>query len=414
MDEIKPAAVRSAGYTVVTNAAGVAEMVEELSRGTGAVAVDTERASGFRYSQRAYLLQLFRRGSGVFLIDPIALGPTDFAGLGRALAEPEWVLHAASQDLPSLRELGLDPKTIFDTELAARLLGYERVGLGAVVQHTLGIQLEKAHSAADWSTRPLPEDWLDYAALDVELLIDVRDALEAELRTQGKHEFALEEFAAVLAKPAKKAPAEPWRRLSGLSAVRDPRRLAVARALWQARDEFAQEIDMAPGRVIPDSALVALAQALPSSRGAMVAVTGFNGRYARSQVERWWAAIEAGRHSAEVPSVKPAAEPGFPAPRHWNSRNPLAAARLALAREAVGELAAVMKLPVENLLTPDTLRALAWQPPRDDEDLRVEEIVVALRLAGARSWQIDATAEVVRDAFVAAHQSGHASLGENS
>src|SRR5690606_35151095 len=137
------------------------------------------------------------------------------SSLQRAIGDVEWVLHAASQDLPSLREIDLVPPSIFDTELASRLLGHEKVGLAAVVSDTLGIDLAKAHSAADWSTRPLPQSWLEYAALDVLHLVDVRDALVEELAEQGKTELAAEEFQAVLSRPAKPPREEPWRRLSG-------------------------------------------------------------------------------------------------------------------------------------------------------------------------------------------------------
>src|SRR5690606_36813222 len=137
------------------------------------------------------------------------------------------------QDLPSLRELGLEPAEIFDTELAARRLGHNRVGLGAVVEDTLGITLKKEHSAADWSTRPLPANWLEYAALDVVHLVDVRDALAEELQSQGKSTFAAQEFAATLAQQPKPPREEPWRRLSGLHQVRGSRSLAVSRWLWQ-------------------------------------------------------------------------------------------------------------------------------------------------------------------------------------
>ncbi|MDQ1216477.1 ribonuclease D [Microbacterium arborescens] len=222
-----------AEYTVIADDAGLERAAELLAAGDGPVAVDVERASGFRYSQRAYLIQVFRRGAGVHLFDPPAI--TTFAPLQAAIGDVEWVLHAASQDLPSLREAGLDPTSIFDTELAARLLGHARVGLGAVVEDTLGIVLAKAHSAADWSTRPLPQSWLEYAALDVEHLIDVRDVLARELEAQGKVEFAAQEFQAVLDRPVKPPREDPWRRLSGLHTIRGRRALAVARALWTAR-----------------------------------------------------------------------------------------------------------------------------------------------------------------------------------
>ena len=147
------------------------------------MAVDAERAHGFRYSQRAYLIQLRRAGAGTHLIDPIAFGqPADLSvRSATALADAEWVIHAASQDLPCLYEVGLVPRTLFDTELAARLLGYPRVALGTMLEELLGVRLLKEHSAADWSTRPLPSEWLNYAALDVELLVELRDRLAAEL-----------------------------------------------------------------------------------------------------------------------------------------------------------------------------------------------------------------------------------------
>ncbi len=232
----------------------LAEAVEVLRRGSGPVAVDAERASGYRYGQRAYLVQIRREDVGTLLIDPRAL--PDLSTLGTAIADDEWVLHAASQDLPCLRELGMSPGTVFDTELAGRLLGHPKVGLGPIVEEVLGLRLEKGHSAADWSTRPLPEPWLRYAALDVEVLVELRDALAAELDEQGKRDWAAQEFAAVVAAPPPPPRVDPWRRTSGLHRVRKRRQLAVVRSLWERRDEVAQRRDIAPGRVLPDSAIV--------------------------------------------------------------------------------------------------------------------------------------------------------------
>ncbi|MEV6491560.1 ribonuclease D, partial [Actinoplanes sp. NPDC051633] len=174
----------------------LAEVVARMAAGAGPVAVDAERASGYRYTQRAYLVQLRRQGAGTVLIDPMPLD--DLRTLDAALADTEWVLHAASQDLACLAELGMRPRRLFDTELAARLAGFERVGLAALTEQLLGYTLEKHHSAADWSTRPLPESWLTYAALDVEMLTDLRDHLAAELERQGKAAWAAEEFAALV------------------------------------------------------------------------------------------------------------------------------------------------------------------------------------------------------------------------
>ena len=383
-----------AEYDVIADQEGASAAAAALAAGHGPVAVDVERASGFRYSQRAYLIQVFRRGAGVFLFDPPAIG--DLSPLQQAIGEEEWVLHAASQDLPSLREDGLEPPRIFDTELASRLLGHDRVGLGAVVEHTLGITLAKAHSAADWSTRPLPQSWLEYAALDVLHLVDVRDALVAELEEQDKSTIAAEEFEAVRTRAPKPAREEPWRRLSGLHSVRGRRSLAIARALWTAREELAQQEDVSPGRLVPDRSLVAAVAANPATKGDLARVKEFTGRASRSQLDRWWEAIEAGRADPALPSERGSGD-GMPPPRAWADRNPPADARLKAARPAVEAVAAELNMPTENLLTPDTLRRVAWNPPAE---ITPETVGAALADWGARPWQIARTAQVITAAFV--------------
>jgi len=382
-------------YIVIEDAARFRAACEALAAGTGPVAVDVERASGFRYSQRAYLIQVFRRDVGVFLFDPTTI--EDFSPLQEAIGETEWVFHAASQDLPSLRDRGLEPPVIFDTELGSRLLGHERVGLGAVVEQTLGITLAKAHSAADWSTRPLPASWLEYAGLDVEHLVDVRDVLVAELDEQGKTEFARQEFQAVLDREPKPPRDDPWRRLSGLHTVRGRRSLAVARSLWQAREDYAREQDVAPGRLVPDRALVAAVLADPASKQALAGVKEFNGRASRTQLDRWWNAIVEGRESTDLPADRVPSDT-LPPPRAWADRNPDADRRLKAARPAVEARAEELRMPTENLLTPETLRRVAWAPPAE---VTSEAIGAALAELGARPWQIDQTAQVIADSFVA-------------
>lgn len=373
--------------------------VEAIAGGDGPVAVDAERASGYRYSQRAYLIQVFRRGAGSFLFDPIAIG--SFAELQDAIAEEEWLFHAASQDLPCLQEVGLVPTKIFDTELGARIAGFPRVGLGAVVEQLLGITLAKAHSAADWSTRPLPQSWLVYAALDVELLPDLRDALAAVLDEAGKTRIAQEEFAAVLARAPKPPRAEPWRRLSGMHALRGARALAIARALWTARDEYAREADIAPGRTIPDAAIVAAAAANPASKGELAGLKAFTGRASRSEMDRWWTAVEAGRTTEDLPRLRAVGDPSLPPPRAWADRNPEADRRYKAARAAVVARAEALDLPVENLLTPETLRVVSWEPPAS---IATETVGAALAAHDARPWQVEETASIIAQAFVAAAQ----------
>lgn len=374
------------------------DAVATIAAGTGPIAIDAERASGFRYSQRAYLIQIFRRGAGVFLFDPPAIG--DFSELNAAIADEEWVLHAASQDLACLREVGLFPTRIFDTELGARLAGLPRVGLGTVVEELLGIHLAKEHSAADWSTRPLPQSWLVYAALDVELLVDLRDAVSGLLTDEGKSDLTKQEFAAVLGRDAKPAKTDAWRRLSGLHTVRGAQNLAVARELWEARDSFAREIDTAPGRLVPDASLVAAAKALPETRQVLAAMREFNGRASRSELSRWWAAIEVGKTTDDLPALRVSGD-SMPPPRVWSDRNPEADRRLKAARATMAVVSERLNIPVENLLTPEVLRRLAWTPPRP---LDLDAVRRELEELGARPWQVDAISQVIVDAFVEAGQ----------
>lgn len=372
--------------------------VDAIAAGHGPIAVDAERASGFRYSQRAYLVQVYRRGSGTFLFDPPAIG--DFSELQAIIGDEEWILHAASQDLTCLREIGLDPTRIFDTELAARLLGLPRVGLAAVVERLLGLHLAKEHSAADWSTRPLPSSWLDYAALDVQLLPDLRDEVAALIVRQGKERVAEEEFDAVLKRELTLTRSEPWRRLSGVHSIRGARGLAVARELWLARDDLARTQDVSPGRLVPDGSLVSAARAMPKTKRELAALREFSGRASRSEIDRWWAAVERGLTTDDLPQTRVPGE-SIPPPRAWSDRNPEADRRLKAARAALVDVAESLDMPIENLLTPDTLRRVAWQPPADADTASVGAMLGQL---GARPWQIEASAQRIAEAFVEARQ----------
>ncbi|TJZ49630.1 ribonuclease D [Streptomyces piniterrae] len=374
----------------------LAEVVAAFAAGSGPVAVDAERASGYRYGQRAYLVQLRREGAGSVLVDPV--GCPDLSALGDAIDDAEWVLHAATQDLPCLRDIGMVPTRLFDTELAGRLAGFARVGLGAMVENVLGYALEKGHSAVDWSTRPLPEPWLRYAALDVELLVDLRDALEEELTRQGKLEWARQEFAAIAAAPPPPPRKDPWRRTSGMHKVRRRRQMAVVRELWTARDQVAQRRDVSPGKVLGDTAIVEAALNLPANSQALAALPGFGHRMGRRQLEQWQAAVDRARTLPDSELPQPG-QPlnGPPPPRSWADKDPAAAARLAAARAAVTALAEELNLPQENLITPDTVRRLCWEPPAEPT---LEAVSRVLTGHGARPWQIEQVAVILTEALV--------------
>ncbi|MFN2563171.1 MAG: HRDC domain-containing protein [Jatrophihabitans sp.] len=380
----------------LTDPERLAALAEALGAGHGPVALDAERASGYRYSQRAYLVQLRRAGVGTALIDPIAL--PDLSTVGEAIGGAEWILHAAAQDLPCLAEVGMRPQRLFDTELAGRLLGVERVALGTMVEQHLGIGLEKGHSAADWSTRPLPYDWLIYAALDVELLIDLRNVLAEQLAAAGKTEWAEQEFEAVRVAAPNPPRAEPWRRTSGIHKLRNRRQLAIARALWVARDQYAGERDVAPGRVLPDSAIVDAARTEPARARDLGALPVFGGPRQRRQLDRWFAAIESARGLAEedLPTTSGTNGDGMPTTSRWRERDPAAAARLAAVRAVIAALAETHRLLAQNLLASDVVRRVCWDPPDP-----VKEDTVRARLAelGARPWQIDLTSAALASAL---------------
>lgn len=373
-------------------------MLKELSQGTGPFAVDAERASGYRYSSRAYLIQIKRTNGGLHLIDPIPFGPGDihFQKLNDLWSGEEVILHASTQDLPCLRELGLNPTRLFDTELAGRLVGLPRVGLGALVESLLDIGLAKEHSAQDWSIRPLPEDWLNYAALDVELLIELRNEIEKLLFEKKKLEWAQEEFAAILAAAPAAKRVDPWRRTSGMHKVKKRQQLAVVKSLWEARDDLAAHLDISPGRVLSDLAISTIALASESapltSKKELEKVLRPIGLRARwfENTPRWLKAIESALSLSEddCPPTRTKSE-ALPPIKMWRDRFPEKFIPLSHARHEMSLKAAELELPVENLLTPELLRQVCWRLPAP------EDIPGLLRELGARPWQIDLATPVL-------------------
>ena len=381
---------------VVVTERDLVRAAESIAAGTGPVAIDAERASGYRYGQRAYLIQLRREGSGTWLIDPIAC--PDLSPIAAVIHDVEWILHAATQDLPCLAEVGLRPTRLFDTELGGRLAGLPRVGLAAVVEHYLGLSLAKEHSAVDWSTRPLPEPWLRYAALDVEVLGRVRDLMAADLAAQDKMPWAEQEFDSLTTFTGPPMRIEPWRRTSGMHKVRNRRGAAMIRELWQTRNAIAADSDVAPGRILPDAALVELAIRAPRT-GADINPNGagYASRSVRRHQRQWLAALDRARSlpEADLPALTLRTE-GPPPARAWADRDPAAAARLTQARAALETFAQARSIPIENVLSPDSVRRVLWAPPADTTP---ESVAKALFDLGARQWQVDIAVPILEEAI---------------
>lgn len=392
--------------TLITTAAQFEEMLSMLEQGRGPFAVDAERASGYRYSARAYLIQIKRTDGGLHLIDPIPFGEDHslFHKLNRLWANEEVILHASTQDLPCLRELGLNPTRLFDTELAGRIAGMPRVALGTLTESLLEISLAKEHSAQDWSIRPLPEDWLNYAALDVELLVDLRDEIEKILEDKSKLEWAEEEFSAILQAPAPAKRIDPWRRTSGSHKLRKKEELVVVRELWLARDDLARELDISQGRLLSDLAISTLAvasqvQPLTNKKQLEKALRpiGIRARW-MEYCELWITAIAGALAipSDELPPLKIKGE-GLPQIKIWRDRFPEKFIPLSHARAKLAEAAADRELPVENLLTPELMRKICWN--YGGTPTSAADIARDLASWGARSWQIEITAPLLSAAL---------------
>lgn len=365
----------------------IAVAAQTLARGTGPFAVDAERASGFRYSNRAYLIQIRRSGAGTILIDPVNHGgsPIDvLKPVADVLSEDEWILHAADQDLPCLAEVGLRPPALYDTELAGRLAGFDRVNLAAMVEGLLGLGLTKGHGAADWSQRPLPDAWLNYAALDVEVLIELRSAIAEVLAEQDKTLWAAEEFEYLRCAESTPTRRDRWRRTSGLHKIRTREGLAAVREMWTARDRIARSRDIAPGRILPDSAIIAAAAADPKTVDGLLALPVFGGQKQRRSAQVWLDALAAARTTDQPPELSESLD-GPPPPVRWAKRKPEAAARLEAARSALAELSARVGVPTENLISPELVRRLCWDWQNTADPAAAVDMV--LSNGGARSWQ---------------------------
>ena len=390
--EVTPLLTPAGGVPkLIETEADFARAISELGKLSGPIAVDAERASGYRYSARAYLIQI-KRQSQIFLIDPIPFIDSPLVKELNAIIQSDLViLHAATQDLPCLREFGLNPKQLFDTELGARLAGLPKVGLGALCEHFCKVSLAKEHSAVDWSLRPLLDEWLNYAALDVELLVEIYEQLVGLLKAAGKLDWALIEFQSILDAPPAPPREDPWRRTSGMHKVRKREQLAVVKELWLARDQIASANDIAPGRLLSDNAITELAVHAPTTTKGFnktLRPIGLRQRWLEN-IDTWIKAIE--RAQISEPPLMRLNGDGMPPVKQWREKFPERYAPLTHARSQIGKLAEELSLPVENLISPELVRRICWDQTRPELSIVIEK----LAKLGARSWQIKLVAPIL-------------------
>ena len=408
--ELTPLLLPRAGVPeLITTESAFELMIQKLLDGEGPIAIDAERASGYKYSQRAYLIQLFRKDGGLHLIDPIAItNKSLWQKFNQEFSKYEWVIHASTQDLPCLLELGLDPQILFDTELGARIAGYPRVGLGALAESLLELQLAKEHSAVDWSIRPLKPEWLNYAAIDVDVLLDIRAKVEELLLEKKKLSWANQDFKAILinfkAKQSDPPKADRWRRTSGMHKVRDRLTMTIIRNLWIDRDKLAQELDIAAGRILNDEAIIAIATKRPETPEAMAKVIGWRTKMDSPPFTRWLSELQRSLLTPIEEQVELRVQSNaLPPIKIWKERNPLGYARLTHARAKIAALSSEIDVPVENLLTPELVRKLCWELPASQKGVasgNYEEYVSQqLQILGARPWQIDQVGPLIAQAL---------------
>ena len=360
---------------------------------TREIAIDTEGASFHRFLDRIYLLQLSTRDH-TSVIDPLSVSADTLQPLGTLLADPEveTVFHDADYDLRLLhQDYGWTVRRIFDTRVAAQLLGLKAFGLAALLDRYVGVKLDKKHQRADWSMRPLPRDMLDYAAQDTMYLLGLRDLMREELRAKGRLAWAEEEFGRQ--EGTRWEDEDPSGAFLKIKGARDlsRRELAVLRELAPWRDEVARDMDRATFRVVGNEQLLDLARAQPRTRDDLSKVRGLS----RAIVEkRGQEILDAVSRGLAVPESE---LPKFPRAPRWD-RDPQFDTKVGALKNVRDELAAKLDLDPGVLGSRERLEAVARRNPTSVDELREvtelrrgqvelmgERFVKALKTAGGKS-----------------------------
>lgn len=376
---------------------------DRLAAGTGPFAIDTERASAYRYDDRAFLVQIRREGAGTFLLAPEHHRAELRAALAPVLNGQDWVVHAAPSDLPCLAWLGLYPGRLFDTELAARFAGFAHPNLAAMVLELFDVQLEKGYDDSDWSETPIPRSWRNYAALDVELLNELAVTLRDILAEEEKLDWAYEEFEKIVDDHARIKGPEPrsWRDLKGVSSLRSGEQLAVARELWQRRESIARTQDVAPNRVLPHRVLVDIARRVPRSPREINQIKGFPRRRGGATL-RWFDAVETALASPrqQWPKVLRSPRP-VPSKSVFSREFPELWQLYTEIRSDFEDLGDELGMSYELILKPSLLRMAVWAACGPEGGVAGEitdasDIPDFLRSQGAREWQIELASPLLR------------------
>jgi ribonuclease D len=340
--------------------------------GVREIAVDTEGASYHRFVDRIYLLQLSTRDRSA-VIDPLPIGTP--AGLGRLIESPavEVVFHDADYDLRLLRQdYGWKVRKVFDTRIAAQLLGFKAFGLAALLEKYFAVKLDKKHQRADWSMRPLTRDMLQYAAQDTLYLLELRDHLRGELEQLGRLAWAEEEFTRL--EEIQWAPEDAALSFLKLKGARDltRRELGVLRELVPFRDAIAGAQDRATFRVIGNEQLFAIAKLQPDSPEGLLAIKGVPRGLVESRGNELLAAI---RRGVECPDAQ---LPRFPKAARWD-RDPDFDARVSALKTVRDAHAHRLDMDPGVLCARDRMEAVARRNPASvDEVAEIPEL---------RRWQ---------------------------
>jgi ribonuclease D len=383
-----------ASFLYLDTVHGVERFTSEISA-TREIALDTEGASFHRFVDRIYLLQLSTRQHHA-VIDPLPIGVP--SALGALLEDPavEVVFHDADYDLRLLQQdYGWQVRTIFDTRIAAQLLGYTAFGLAALLERFFEVKLDKKHQRADWSMRPLTEGMLDYAAQDTRFLLQLKDQLAAELERTGRTTWAREEFSLLEGtRWQDEAPGTAYLRVKGARDL-NRRELAVLRELVPWRDAVAGSLDRATFRVLGNEQLLDIARTQPRTKEALAKVKGMPRAVLEQRGEEL---LDAVKRALAVPEAE---LPKFPRAARWD-RDPEFDARVSALKTARDAAAKRLQLDPGVLCSRDRLEAVARRNPAT-----VEEVAEVNEL---RRWQVAELAEAFVEAL-APHRKGKRAVG---